>query len=155
MPNVDISPDTRYVYTKFYLSFSGNGSLGSPAMIPSVPNGGKIDFQVQAIAGYYSTIYQNGMPIHVFHGSRSHWSDIQTMNIPDGSVTIYPNTGTPPESSQEGPTPTISASQPPTVPEFPSWASLLLVTSMVAAAGLLVHCRKGKQWFSQENWTKK
>ena len=51
--------------------------------------------------------------------------------------------------------PTPSPTPTPTVPEVPFWASLLLLTTMVVAAGLLVYCTKGNQWFSQETWTKK
>ena len=51
----------------------------------------------------------------------------------------------------QSPNPTLTPS--PTVPEFPSKVALLLL--LLVAAGLLVYCRKGKQWFSQENWTKK
>ena len=43
----------------------------------------------------------------------------------------------------------------PSVPEIPSCTIPLLLGFMVAFAGLLVYCRKGKQLFSQENWTKK
>ena len=41
-----------------------------------------------------------------------------------------------PSSTSASPTPT------PTVPEFPSWTTLLLITTMVTAAGLLVYHKK-------------
>ena len=83
-------------------------------------SGANIEFQVQASSGsprYVSTILSEHFSVV---GEISDWSNTQTITIPETSTTTSPT---------PNPTPT------PTVQEFPSWASLLVLTSMVAAAG--------------------
>ena len=67
-------------------------------------------------------------------GVSSNLLEVQTLPIP----TLSPN-----------PTPSPS----PTVPEFPIWTILLLVTLMMSS-GLLVYHKKHKRKFSQETLTK-
>ncbi len=178
--NVDINPDTISDINVFPIGFSGdNGTFGSPATVPDVPNGGKIDFQVEAATGswytvpYYPHGYDsNGNPIGmpfgttpVFNGTTSGWSNIATISIPDGSVTSYPNTGTPPISTQETPipnptpTPTVSPSttsatseSSPAVPEFPTWIILALFAAVLLST---VFARKRitkTSSFKQKHW---
>ena len=73
---------------------------------------------------------------------------------PVGTVSIEPfltasNSQAMPNPTASIPTPaptsTQSSSPTPSVPEFPSWTLLLLVTVMVATAGSLVYFRKHKQ----------
>jgi hypothetical protein len=78
-----------------------------------VTDGGTIDFQVQTLIGYtYVEHYsKDGQflpnPGYYFEGQTSDWSNIQTVSIPDGSVSVFTS-----------PTPT------PSVPEF-SWLAVL------------------------------
>ncbi len=89
-----------------------------------VTNGGTIDFQVQALAGYtYVERYSNDgqflpNPGYYFEGQTSDWSNTQTITIPE-------------TSSSASPTPT------PTVPEFPALAILPLLLSIFSVAVVL------------------
>jgi hypothetical protein len=107
--------------------------VGSP-FIGEVPAGSQIDFQIQALTGHIDVtqqpIYFGGAGTinnYSFVGVSGDWSNTQTITIPETSSSASPN-----------PTPT------PTVPEFPSWIIPLLLTIMVASAGLLVYHKKHK-----------
>jgi len=95
--------------------------------------GKQLDFEVQALIGYYTmiTTQPNEKYHYPFDGEISGYSNTQT-------VTISATSASPSPISMLSPTPT------PTVPELSSWASLLLLTSMVVAAGLLVYHKKHK-----------
>jgi hypothetical protein len=77
----------------------------------NIPSSGKLDIQVQALIGYpivthtsdHIDLY-NTWATFSFNGVASNWSDIQTISIPDGSVSI---------SASLNPTPTSI------LPEFP------------------------------------
>ncbi len=90
------------------------------------PSNGQIDFRVRAQIGYY---YEYNMPWKAtgFVGQSGDWSNIQTISIPDGKVTI-----------SESPNPTPPS---PTVPEFPITATLIAV---LAAVSLLLIIGKRK-----------
>ena len=101
-------------------------------------NGTQIDFQVQALIGYdepryagFSTNTPEPVPIFIgynFTGESSDWSPSETLVF-----------GEPLNS-----TPTSSSSPTPTVPEVPSWTIPLLLSMMLATAGLLVYHKKHK-----------
>jgi hypothetical protein len=95
-------------------------------LFPSnIPYGIAVDFQVQALIGYV-----HRYPIinsEIFNGTESDWSNTQTITIPETSSSTSPN-----------PTPT------PNVPEFSSLTILLLLSIMLATAGLLVYHKKHK-----------
>ena len=109
---------------QIFLQYGGHWGI-------DLPFGGQLDFRLQSVSGE--------TPIRVLFGyavlgNVSDWSQVQTETIPD-----YSNATT-----------IVSPSPTPTVPEFPSWASILLLTSMVGAAGLLVYFKKHKpNQFSQ------
>jgi hypothetical protein len=88
------------------------------------PAGAQVDFQVEAMIGYCHRILQGDVAPWYFTGEESGWSNTQTITIP-ASVSPSP-TSTP-------------------VPEFPSLTILLLLTIMVATAGLLVYHKKHKR----------
>jgi hypothetical protein len=71
-----------------------------------------------------------------FTGETSGWSNIQTISIPDGTVTISQITSTTPTIS---PTPTSS----PTVPEL-SWLALLPILLSLPCVALAYKHRRGK-----------
>lgn len=73
-------------------------------------------------------------------GQTSNWSNIETINLADNSVSIS-------TSASPNPTPTLTqnSTPTPTVPEVSSWAIPLLLTIMLASAGLLVYYKKHKR----------
>ena len=109
--------DTNFTIASYQLDY----------LFPSnIPYGTAVDFQVQALIGYV-----HRYPIinsETFNGTESDWSNTQTITIPETSTSTSPN-----------PTPT------PTIPEFPLWIIPILLTMMVALAGLLVYHKKQKQ----------
>jgi hypothetical protein len=113
-------------YTVISLGTLGeNGlSLATNAKMIDVPSGGKVDFQVEAMIGYVSRVYNSnatGMfdlyPWR-FTGETSGWSNTQTITIGEISAS---------------PTPT------PTVPEFPILVILPLFLSVLSVALILRH----------------
>ena len=72
------------------------------------PDDGQVDFQVQALAGYYTEWWPAlGGPVKwKFTGQLSNWSNTQTIRMSDGVVSTSPN---PTES------PTATPSQEPAV----------------------------------------
>ena len=110
-------------------------------------DGGQVDFQVEAITGYSTYVFVgNMMPLGAisyfnFTGEASGWSDIQTISIPEGSVSI--STSPNPSSSNPTTAPTNTQASPtPSIPEFPSLAIPLMLAIMVVAAGLLVYHKR-------------
>jgi hypothetical protein len=101
-----------------------------------VPASGDIDFQIQAINGH-QTHKDNLFPqTWIVVGIESGWSDIQTIHLEDGTVTITPYTNPAPT-----PTPTTTQTQDPatptpSVPEMPALMILPLL-SMLSVAVLL------------------
>jgi hypothetical protein len=95
---------------------------------PDFPKEGQMDFRVQAQIGYYNeTIVNLAHPgaafrEYIFIGEVSGWSEIQTITIGE----------------------TISSTPTSSVPEFSSFIIPLLLTIMVASAGLLVNHKKHK-----------
>ena len=93
-----------------------------------VPDGGQVDFCVEALIGYYNeTVALYPIPGGEFHffnfiGESSGWSDIQTLNISDGSIITSPRT-----TSSSSPIPTALPSPSPTAtPEQASTQSGVL-----------------------------
>jgi|WetSurMetagenome_2_1015567.scaffolds.fasta_scaffold60383_3 hypothetical protein len=106
--------------------------------VASIPLGaiseGAVDFRVQASLGYDYTYYYGLVPFDGWASADSDWSNIQTISIPDGSVTIStsPNPTLSPTSPQN-PTPT------PTVPEL-SW--LIILPLFLSILSIVVLNRK-------------
>ena len=123
-------PASSSDYTVLAFGFSSeNETYKYDAVLDVVPSGGQVDFQMQAIIGYYTTVPNyiagHSIPVgtkQVFTGETSKWSNSQTISIPDGSVSIS-------TSPNQTNTPTPS----PTVPEFPT----LIILPLFALATLL------------------
>jgi len=85
-------------------------ALGQGALYPilmNVPVRGKLDFQVEALAGYYTPVYHTLYQVgEDFHGETSRWSNTQTITIVESAPTATPT----PSPSQSTPTPNESAS---------------------------------------------
>jgi hypothetical protein len=107
-----------------------------PTFLDAIPSGAQLDFQIEALVGHNSSYWYIQHPFTptvggfsapaVAYDSASGWSNTQTITIGEASATTSP-------------TPT------PTVPEFSSWTIQLLLTIMVATAGLLVYHKKHKR----------
>jgi hypothetical protein len=87
-----------------------------------IPDNGTEDFQVHALVGYYYEVPSDHflLPPYVKFQTieESGWSDIHTINLTDGSVSITPFTNPPPT-----PTPTYSVNSPTATPVLTSTAA--------------------------------
>ena len=100
-------------------------ALGASSNTPLrwLPSNATVDFQVQAMIGYFHRDASTFWAPWVFDGETSGWSNTQTIAIPETSTSISPS----PNS-----TPT------PTVPEFPILVILPLFLSMFLIANKLL-----------------
>lgn len=107
-----------------------------------VSSDGQIDFRIQAFLGNKERVYGDYVPpwpdrpyFDVFKGEQSDYSEIQTIRMSDGSVTV-----TAPASPAPTPTPTDTETQntpAPSVPEFSFATVLPLFVIMLLAVGLV------------------
>ncbi len=103
--------------SEFTIVTFGFGEENSPYSykfwLGSIANGGQIDFQVEALSGYYTRIYGTPQPpvpgipgYHpdatpyipfndVFTGEESGWSNTQTITIPEASPAPMPTSSSP------------------------------------------------------------
>jgi hypothetical protein len=68
------------------------------SFVTDIPEGGKVDFQIEAILGHNSTYWYIQHPLYPEYGglyqsaiaydSTSGWSNTQTISIPDGKITV-------------------------------------------------------------------
>ncbi len=136
-------PATNSDYTVMHFEF--NGSSSGPLTLNPVLTGKQYDFQVQAAIGFYVTepYFPPGQTyppspegtVQDFSGYFSDYSPTQTLTIDETSPSVSPT-----PTSMPSPTPTPT----PTVPEFSAWTIPLLLTIVVALAGLLVYLKKPK-----------
>ena len=120
--------------TDIRLDFATNNysvPLGLTPPLPHIPVSGQVDFQIQALIGYYSGAVWYGNSWFGWNSSdlgSSDWSRIQTITIPASSSS--PNQTTSPSSS---------TATSPTVPEIPTVLLLPLLLSMFSIAVILRH----------------
>ena len=85
-------------------------------------SGGQVDFQVQALIGYVSRIYNPNATLQIdmypwaFTGETSGWSNTQTVNVPSNSTSASTS-------------PNLTST--PTVPEFPTLVILPLFALLI------------------------
>jgi hypothetical protein len=118
-----------YEIQRYYSAVEGLGS--NETFLSEVPNGGQLDFQVQALVGHNSTMWYNRSPFYagvgwyvsaVAYDSAGNWSPTQTVTIGQSST-----------------------SPTPTVPEFPSLLVILSIFIVVLLSiAVLVRVRKSK-----------
>jgi len=109
----------------------------------NLPREGQIDFRVQALIGFpviHSTsdhidLY-NQFASFSFNGTTGDWSNTQTINLAQGSVSIF----TSPNPTQS-PTNTPSPTPTPSVPEFPVLVILPFFVSLFLVAVYFKHRR--------------
>ncbi len=103
-----------------------------------------MDFQVQALEGYTTETHESHIQIafvqYSFHGKSSDWSNTQTINLSDGTVTTLLNTDTTPTATQ---TPDMTVTSAPSVPEF----SVITILPLFVVALLAVFVVKSKGRF--------
>jgi hypothetical protein len=129
-----VNPNAPFTVIPFGLR-ENNGSAYYGVLLGEVFDGGKVDFQVEALAGYYTTFQTTPRPwdprggeYYVFTGQASDWSNTKTISIPDGLVSIS-------TSPTPNPTPT------PSVPEF-SWLMILPLFLSILSLAVLIRKRK-------------
>jgi len=122
-------------FTVFAFGFKGNNGstpFYGTMRINDIPNDGQEDFQVRAYIGYVGSfsstdIYGRSNDYTAWvTGESSGWSNLQTINIPDGSVS----------SSTPNPSPT-------TVPEFP-FVTVFFLFAVIPLITILVKKRISK-----------
>jgi hypothetical protein len=96
------------------------------------PNATQIDFQVEALIGYYTAD-------NVFVGQASGWSNTQTISIPEGQTP----TPSPPTTPATTPTPTLQQEPQQTEQEIIGGAAIA-VAVIAVGLGLLVYLIKRK-----------
>ena len=136
-------PQSSSDHTTFVFTLTDFVPYNSPAL----PDGGQLDFQLQAQIGnisYASEGTQSLGNYYRFTGESSDWSNTQTLNINYNLNSTASNASLNPTLSPS-PQPTST----PTVPEF-SWLALLpLLASVLGAAVILRHRKIRKlQWRS-------
>jgi hypothetical protein len=140
------------VYTWYDYPVQSNSENSVLSLLANYPNGSKIDFRVQAIIANVTQIWlPNFLPDYGmrYHGPSdftqkmawtsaypSDWSNIQTISIPDGSLTVSTSASLTPS-----PTLTLTVTPTPTVPEFPILAILPFFVSMFLVVVYFKHRR--------------
>ncbi len=96
--SVGIYYQSSYDSTDLVAVFGLQGNNGSEYFgqtLPQIADGGEIDFRVQAYTAYFITVQDTPNPFNIRHpyhdeqiitGS-SDWSNVQTIRVPEGSVT--------------------------------------------------------------------
>lgn len=138
--------DSNADYTVVFYALNGENAY---YQFTGLPPNAQIDFEVEAIVGHDSQAWYVQHPLYPEYGgfyepavaydTDSGWSNTQTINLTDGSVSV---------SASPNPTPSPTntlASPTPTVPELPPWIIPILLIIMGALAGLLVYHKKQKQ----------
>ena len=156
-------------WTQVPYTLTQSNSQHTTLLIPTsnYPANSQLDFQVEAAIGHYTTVpyyphgYDNngnpiGMPFgttKVFNGTQSGWSNTQTINLADGSVSIStspnPTTTTTPRSTS----PTNSPTSTPTVPEFPTIEIMLLFILILSPIAIFRVSKQMKQNLNKLNPT--
>jgi len=146
-------------YTTVNFGFTGeNGSLGETLIAP-VPNGGQVDFQVEAVIGWYGNIFQdeNGMIYDTpqFNNvTSSGWSNTLTITIPSGaasasisSTSSYPTLSPTAVSTANS---TLTSTNPTATPQNPTvgvqdktgagfnWTQIALLIALAVIVALVV-----------------
>ena len=131
--------DSEYTVISYFLQENADDYSGH--VTGDVPSGGQIDFQVQAIAGYVTTIQGGFVPpfgytgYDVFTGEKSGWSNTQTITISESQ--------TPSSSPANSPTPSQESTLTPE--QGNTILGAITATAVLGATlGLLVYFRKRK-----------
>jgi hypothetical protein len=100
-----------------------------------VPSNGQMDFQVEALVGYYTRVYLGNTPAYhdVFTGESSGWSNTQTLTI-SASQTPTPSPATTPTPTAPNMGPTSSPSQEPALTQ----EQLEIIIGAAIAAAVIV-----------------
>ena len=140
----DFYPASDSDYTAMYVGLGeDNGSSYLPLTLNGViPASSQIDFQVQALIGYFTTIVSNspvGLPSYQeFIGETSGWSNTQTITI--GQTSTSPSTS---PNQTLSPTQTQTPTPTPTVPEL-SWLAIIPLLIGVLSIAVIVPAFKNR-----------
>jgi hypothetical protein len=121
----DFTPITFSVQNANWYSGISSSSFFAPA-------GAKLDFQVKAMIGYVTRVWETPLEPYVFTGEESGWSEIQSITLPNSSQTHTPA----PNSSGSTSTPTTSSSSP--VADKDQNSADLLPYAFIVIAGVAI-----------------
>ncbi len=129
-------PRSKGDYTIISVS-THNNEVGSGS-VTDFPDGGTVDFQVEATIGYYTATNNDifGLPPTNFHGEGSNWSNTQSITInydSNSAASTTSSTGTP-----------SSLTSTPTVLEFPSISIIIAFLITATLLGVVLMNRKTK-----------
>ena len=160
-------PASSSEFTVVEIGFeSDNGSYSPDKIQDNIPSGGQVDFQVEALLGYYNTVpnYPPGSNIQfgttqVFEGESSGWSNTETITIANGSTSTSISLSTTPNpmptltstTNSTSPTPistpisaTITSTSSPAVPELSWWVIVPLLLSLLSVVVILSYRKTTK-----------
>jgi hypothetical protein len=116
------------------------GLLGPPVGSQEIPDGVEVDFQAQALIGYFD---RNDYGYYIFTGESSDWSNTQTLTIGEGQTSTPSPSTTPPPSSS--PAPTSTPYQEPQQTEQDITIGVAITTIVIGAGlSLLIYLIKRK-----------
>ena len=116
------------------------GLLGPPVGSQEIPDGVEVDFQAQALIGYFN---RNDYGYYIFTGESSDWSNTQTLTIGEGQTSTPSPSTTPPPSSS--PAPTSTPYQEPQQTEQDITIGVAITTIVIGAGlSLLIYLIKRK-----------
>ena len=142
----------QYTVITFFVGAEGpNGDImtGENVLAAISPDGGMVDFQVEALIGYVhpnldapAFSLAGGFTPPVFNGAESNWSETQTVTIPNTSVSISTSTNTVPTLTSP---PTVTAKATLLVPKILLIISVVIAFAMSMLAVLLYKKNKLKK----------
>ena len=136
-----IQVDDTKIYPPFYTASNSDytvvslrlGLLGPPVGSQVIPDGTEVNFQAQALIGYFD---RNEYGYYILTGESSDWSNTQTITIGESQ--------TPTPSPTTTPSPSITPSPLPTPYEIPIIGVAFIVIVFAAGLGLLIYFIKRK-----------
>jgi hypothetical protein len=132
------SIETVLTFGLGYSSYSYDGLMGIPPN--SIPDGSQVDFQVEALAGYYNESFVQVYPGHAlspvtavftFIGERSGWSETQTVTFSEASTSLSTSPTSLPQTQAPTLTPTSTATVAPTIAPTSSSAATSSPSSLL------------------------
>jgi hypothetical protein len=133
--SVDGTSRVQFGFGHFSFLTGEYRSICIPPSFGEIPKGGQIDFKVEAFIGYSNTSTYDTLwgleSFYAYIGESSGWSNIQTINIPEGSISVSTSPNSTPSPTNTITTPT------PTIPELSPLAILPILIVMLSIVVIL------------------
>jgi hypothetical protein len=126
---VEVTPIAYVASNSTYTVLLLSSSLLGTGYRQTLPDGVQVNFQVQALVGYFVV---NEYGYYILTGESSDWSSTQTVTIGETSTSPNPT---------PSPTNTISPTPTPTVPEF-SWLALMPFSLVLLSVAIVLKIRR-------------